>query len=101
MNNRQQKKQFQGLPIRKRFKRPRKRLVHRLKVTAFAGYIFRNMRMAIDDSVWTGKGSKRNIKTAFRYKVQYNNFDLIVKYAEDACNYDFDWFEFLGGVDKE
>lgn len=96
MNKRQRKKQFQGLPIRKRFKRPRKRLVHRLKMTAFAGYIFRNLFMTTNDVIWKGKVPRRYIKTAFRYKVQYNNFDLICKYAEDACNFDLDWLGFLG-----
>lgn len=91
MNKRQEKKQrVRCLPYPNK-NVPRKRIIQRLKKTAFAGYNY------IDTTVI--RLSKypcqhKCIKRAFKYKT-HNNLDILFKYAEDMCNYDLDWLDYV------
>lgn len=94
MNKRQEKKQHViCLPYPNK-KVPRKRIIRRLKKTAFAGYIYFgavsvNYRLSTKHP-WRHKC----IKKAFKYKT-HNNLDILFKYAEDMCNYDLDWLDYV------
>lgn len=92
MNKRQEKKQrVICLPYPNK-KVPRKRIIHRLKKTAFAGYSYidtTTIRLSTKHP-WRYKG----IKKAFKYKT-HNNLDILFKYAEAMCNYDLDWLDYV------
>lgn len=96
MNKRQKKKQLTDLVYPNRV--PRKTIIRRLKFVAFSGYLSNNtgIQYKLMDSEFPVI-SFMLIKRAYRYNVNYNNLSRIYKYAEDALNYDSEWFDYIKG----
>ena len=94
MNKRQKKKQLTHLVYPNRV--PRKIIIRRLKTAGFSGYLFNNPLINMlpypEDPI-----RFISVMRAYRYNVNCNNLARIFKYAEDACNYDFEWIDYIKG----
>jgi hypothetical protein len=86
MNDRQKKKQQQRLGLKHQDKVSRNTMFKRLKLVGFVGYLY--------DNILLSHYPLRNVKRIYKSKV-HKDFSLMLSFVEDACNYDFDWFDYI------
>jgi hypothetical protein len=91
MNDRQKKKQQQRWVLKHQDKVSRNTMFKRLKLAGFAGYVYNNILLS--------HYPLRNVKRIYKSTVR-KDFPLMLSFVEDACNYDFDWFDYISKGNK-
>ena len=91
MNDRQKKKQQQRWVLKHQDKVSRNTMFKRLKLVGFSGYLYNNILLS--------NYPLRNVKRIYKSKVR-KDFPLMFSFVEDACNYDFNWFDYLSKGNK-
>ena len=91
MNDRQKKKQQQRWVLKHQDKVSRNTMFKRIKLVGFSGFLYNNTLLS--------HYPLRNVKRIYKNMV-HKDFQLMLSFVEDACNYDVDWLDYLSKGNK-